>query len=703
MDISYYKKFEPIDGKWYLTKELGSGAFGTVFEVERKDFSDAKSAMKIISIPNSPNEVETFKEDNYDMDEASVTSYFYGFVEEFVKEFQLMSKLRGHSNIVSYEDHDVIQRKDEIGWDIFIRMELLTPMNKFFASKAPTQLDVINLGIGICKALELCQKYNIIHRDIKPSNIFVSQMGEYKLGDFGVARTLEKTSSGLSKKGTYTYMAPEVFKGEEYNATVDIYSLGIVMYKILNNNLEPFRTNRTHTDEENAMARRLRNDPIPKPCNADDNLASIVLKACSYNPKDRFSTPEEMRIALENIIPRGGVSGVAPVVPDVKSNVSDEEDQATVGVFGEKDDEKTVGVFSQVEEDEKTVGVFSQADDDEKTVGVFGNDDEKTVGVFGDADDEKTVGVFVDSSKIKPEKSTEKSSSLKDKPKKEKRKKEVSKKTSDEDKKKSKKGLIITLIALIIVICAAAGVYFSGLLSFDKKEKAKEESVAPVKTMEIEIADTTVDAVVEDIPGDKLSNSTVLVTADDYYNIPKTDIHSAKACYSKANDSFYIIINVFDSHRQTLQAYTDLGYGSKITFNDVTVDLLPFGMGTTDFGLTDEVIVEGCIQLYTEQTYTKDSLASVLEKMVYNDPNAPAQPTYTPKPSNGNTKPQPSVNPNPAPGPNSQQEPQNTTPTVADEPTETPPPAPPQTTTCYVCGGHHHPSVHNADDPVIDG
>lgn len=135
MDINYYKKYEPIDGKWYFTRELGSGTFGTVFEVERKDFPDMKSAMKIISIPNSQSEVRSYQEENYDLDEQSVTSYFYGFVEEFVKEFQLMSQLRGNSNIVSYEDHDVKKHEDGIGWDIFIRMELLKPMGQYFSQK----------------------------------------------------------------------------------------------------------------------------------------------------------------------------------------------------------------------------------------------------------------------------------------------------------------------------------------------------------------------------------------------------------------------------------------------------------------------------------------------------------------------------------------------------------------------------------------
>ena len=355
MDINYYKQFEPIDGKWYITKELGSGSFGTVFEIERKDYADMKAALKIISVPSSQSEVDSFREENYDLDEKSLTSYFYGFVEEFVKEFRIMSQLKGQSNIVSYEDHDVIQRDEGIGWDIFIRMELLTPMSKYFASNTPKQSDVIKLGIDICKALEVCQKYQIIHRDIKPSNIFVSDTGDFKLGDFGVARTLEKTSSSLSKKGTYTYMAPEVFKGEKYSPNVDIYSLGIVMYKLLNNNLEPFRTDRTYADSEKAMEQRMSGVAMPKPLNAEDRLANIILKACSYNPKDRYDNPTQMRIELENIIygmksNEDSINNKIITSQITESNIEIEEEE-TVSLMDEETG-KTTGMFSINQHDE---------------------------------------------------------------------------------------------------------------------------------------------------------------------------------------------------------------------------------------------------------------------------------------------------------------------------------------------------------------
>lgn len=303
MDINYLKKYEPIDGKWLISRELGSCSFGTVFEIVGKDDRDMKSALEVISIPQSQNEVRSFREENYDMDEQSITSFYHGLVDDCVKGLELMLQLKGNSNIVSYEDYYVMEKiNGDFGWDILIRMELLTPMEQYFAEIIPTKMDVIKLGFDICKALEVCQKYNIVHRDIKPSNIFISKAGDFKLGNFGVERTLEITTSELSKKGTYTYMAPEVFKGEAYGSNVDIYSLGIVMYKLLNNNLEPFRKDETYRESVNALTERMSNINVPKPANADGGLAEIVLKACAYNASARYASPIQMRMDLENIL-----------------------------------------------------------------------------------------------------------------------------------------------------------------------------------------------------------------------------------------------------------------------------------------------------------------------------------------------------------------------------------------------------------------
>ena len=306
MDSSYYKQYEPVFGSWHMTRLIGEGSFGKVFEIEREDFGTTyKAALKAVTIPSSQSEVQSVLSEG--MDEGSVRTYFGSFVQELVKEFALMSRLKGNSNVVSYEDHQVIEHRDGIGWDILIRMELLTPLDSYIRKhKTVSRQEIIRLGIDLCRALELCQKHNIIHRDIKPENIFISENGDFKLGDFGVARTVEKTTGGLSKKGTYLYMAPEVYKGEAYGSTVDIYSLGLVLYRLLNGNRAPFLPLApapvTYGDREKALARRYSGEPLPLPSHGEGRLAEIVLKACAYEPKDRYSSPGQMRQELEAIL-----------------------------------------------------------------------------------------------------------------------------------------------------------------------------------------------------------------------------------------------------------------------------------------------------------------------------------------------------------------------------------------------------------------
>ena len=352
MDLKYYKQHEPFWGSWYITKLIGQGNFGKVFEIERQEFDETyRAALKIITVPQNESEIKNVLASG--MDQASVAEYFEGMAKEIVSEFKLMSTLKGNSCVVSYEDHQVITHENGLGRDILIRMELLTPLIDYIQTNKMTRRDVIKLGIDMCNALELCQKRNIIHRDIKPENIFVSEDGHFKLGDFGIARTIEKTSSGLSKKGTYTYMAPEIYKNEAYGSSVDIYSLGIVMYRLLNNNRTPFLSaypeKIKHSDVDNALILRIGGKIIPKPSEADGRLAEIVLKACAYNSKERYSSPMEMRSELEAILykteeskiiyPKGDEVAVKPNeyvdTEDGEDSFETQNDEGTVSIFGE--------------------------------------------------------------------------------------------------------------------------------------------------------------------------------------------------------------------------------------------------------------------------------------------------------------------------------------------------------------------------------
>ena len=302
MAVEVLKQIWP---EWQIEgKSLGKGSFGVVYKAVRRDHGvESYAAIKAISIPTDPSEVDSLRSEGLNMN--ATRTYLQGIVNDFVSEIQLMESLKGVQNIVSVEDYKVVEKTGEIGWDIYIRMELLTPFNAYICDKKLTEEEVIKLGCDICTALEICAKRNIIHRDIKPENIFINYFGDFKLGDFGIARKLENMTGGLSQKGTFNYMAPEVADSSEYDARVDIYSLGIVLYRLLNGNRLPFLDTEKQllnpNERRNAVDRRLRGEELPAPCDATPAMADLILRACAYDPNMRFASAKEMKQALMSV------------------------------------------------------------------------------------------------------------------------------------------------------------------------------------------------------------------------------------------------------------------------------------------------------------------------------------------------------------------------------------------------------------------
>ena len=287
--------------EWNEDCVLGEGSFGKVYRAKRVEYGRTfYSAIKVITVPKNQQEIKFARSQG--MNDQEIYNYFRGLVDNLLNEITLMDNLKGAKNIVGIEDYRIIEREGEIGWDIFIRMELLTPFDSFVSNPEFSQRDVIKLGVDICTALEACEQNYIVHRDIKPDNIFISRFGEYKLGDFGIARKLEATQANLSRKGTLNYMAPEIYKSEEYGSNVDLYSLGLVLYTLLNNNriafLPPYPQPISYKDNEEALSKRLSGEPLTPPCNAGASLGAAIVKACAYRPQDRYQTATEFKNAL---------------------------------------------------------------------------------------------------------------------------------------------------------------------------------------------------------------------------------------------------------------------------------------------------------------------------------------------------------------------------------------------------------------------
>ena len=284
MDIH---NFEPIFGSWYIEDLIGRGSYGEVYRARRAEYENTiYSAIKHISIADSL--------------DASADQQ----LQALNREIQINYQVRGEQNFVSIEDSTYVIKPDGSGVDAFIRMELLTCLTQRMRETAMSEKEVRELGVQICRALSKLEQLNIIHRDIKPANIFISSRGDYKLGDFGVARNLNGTVGNMTIAGAFNYMSPEIYLGNAVNHTADIYSLGLVLYRLMNGNRPPFAPASTQPlmfdDENSAFMRRIKGEPLPPPRNASPQLSNVILRACAFDPRQRYQSAREFAEALEN-------------------------------------------------------------------------------------------------------------------------------------------------------------------------------------------------------------------------------------------------------------------------------------------------------------------------------------------------------------------------------------------------------------------
>jgi len=345
MNEEHKKMIEELFPEWEVVENLGMGNYGVVYKIAREDKKNniaLFSAVKVISIPKNDSEVNSLKANGYS--HSATRDLFESIVNDFANEIRIMIAMKNKHNIVIIEDFKIDEKTDRIGWDIFIKMEYLESLEKQLRTRFLAEANVLKLGVDICTALESCASQNIIHRDIKPGNIFMvpgeynmsydsedtfgyndnfsfteHRVNEFKLGDFGIARKLELTdkASALSVKGTPPYMAPELVNMKGSNHTVDIYSLGIVMYQLLNKNKIPFMDvyDAPHAiGFEEAIRLRIEGKKdIPSPIDASDEISKVILKACEYEPKNRYQTAKEFKEAL--------IGGPIPPPPPPKKRI----------------------------------------------------------------------------------------------------------------------------------------------------------------------------------------------------------------------------------------------------------------------------------------------------------------------------------------------------------------------------------------------
>ncbi len=278
---------EQLIGNYRIIEKLGEGGMGEVFRA-LDVMLEREVAIKLLraELSSRPDVVERFRTEAIALARLNHPhiATLYSFSRHENQYYMVLEFVRGETLDM------VVERRGAMSWQEALRL--------------------------ICQALhglEHAHRLGIIHRDIKPSNMMLNHAGDLKLMDFGIARILER--SRLTQTGhligTLEYMSPEQIQGKETDGRSDIYSIGIVLYKMLTKRL-PFEKS---TDYD-LIRSQVEEAPPPLGKFMPDILRPIedaVLRALAKAPELRFHSAAEFRVTLEKIMESQWTAGaVAP-------------------------------------------------------------------------------------------------------------------------------------------------------------------------------------------------------------------------------------------------------------------------------------------------------------------------------------------------------------------------------------------------------
>src|SRR6185295_10337462 len=222
------------------------------------------------------------------------------FVERFQREARAAAKVE-HPNVIQ-----VLNVAEEKGQH-FIILQFIDGENLEQLQERNGKLDLATatkIAYAAASGLEALHAQSIVHRDIKPANIMIAKDGNVKITDFGLARNLKAASNFTTVSGAFMgtpgFIAPEQVDGPAVDARADLYSLGVVYYMMLSNEL-PFNA----INALEMATQRVTIDPIPlqeRVPGVDPRAAAIVAKLLKKNPADRYADAGQVKAALVEIL-----------------------------------------------------------------------------------------------------------------------------------------------------------------------------------------------------------------------------------------------------------------------------------------------------------------------------------------------------------------------------------------------------------------
>lgn len=349
--MSELKLISPLLDGLEIVKCVQSGG-GTSVYLLRSAHTGQQYMLKHISVPESQTQVDALLFTGAAADEAAAQAYYEQVVNDYRDELTDLELLRGSTNFAAYLDYQICPKEEGIGFELYLLSEKWPTLVEYLSENAMTHLKALNLALDLCTALTDLRAQGLIHRDVKPENIYLNGLNGFMLGDLGVARIDNLKYCAMPERMVTEYTAPEMTDIlSVFNTTIDIYSVGMVLYRILNGNHGPFEDEKTSPKAANKL--RISGEPLPAPLYSDYELTEIILKACAFEPTDRYQTPEELMQELVLYMKRNSVTDsliVPPIVADPEDelppDLQEEEVEPVRFADVEKMDEEFVANFS---------------------------------------------------------------------------------------------------------------------------------------------------------------------------------------------------------------------------------------------------------------------------------------------------------------------------------------------------------------------
>jgi predicted Ser/Thr protein kinase len=282
---------EVLSDRYEVEELVGAGGMSSVFRAHDR-LLDRKVALKVLH--------QQYSEDAE-------------YVERFRREARAVAAL-SHPNIVTVIDRGEHENRQFIVFEYVDGENLKTLIQRRGPAPVTTALE---LAMQIARGLSFAHQQGLVHRDVKPQNVLLNGDGQAKVTDFGIARSLD-VQHGMTQTGTVLgtsdYIAPEQAQGQRVDEHTDVYSLGVVLYEMLTNEV-PFAGENfvaiamRHINEEPPSIRDKRPDVSPR-------LEAAVQRAMAKRPEDRFQTMADFCSELEaDLAEAQGETVAAPAAP----------------------------------------------------------------------------------------------------------------------------------------------------------------------------------------------------------------------------------------------------------------------------------------------------------------------------------------------------------------------------------------------------